>query len=63
MHLFQELFKLDDRVLYYDTDSIIFLSTPNMYEPELADFLGKFTNEIKGGNFIKEFVSAGPICV
>ena len=60
MHLFQELFKLDDRVLYYDTDSIIFLSTPNMYEPELADFLGKFTNEIKGGNFIKEFVSAGP---
>ena len=32
----------------------------NHYEPELADYLGKFTNEIKGDNFIEEFVSAGP---
>ena len=60
MHLFNELFKLDDRVLYFDTDSIIFISKPHMYEPELADFLGKFTYEIKGNNYVKEFVSAGP---
>jgi hypothetical protein len=42
----------------FNTDSIIFISNENHYEPELADYLGKFTNELKGGNFIEEFVSA-----
>ena len=62
MRLYQEMFKIDDRILYYDTDSIIFISKKNQYEPELADYLGKFTNEIKSkdGNFIQEYVSAGP---
>jgi len=60
MKLYEELFKIGDRILYFDTDSIIFISTPNCYEPELADYLGKFTNEIKENNFIMEFVSAGP---
>ena len=54
------MFKIDERVLYFDTDSIIFISNENHYEPELADYWGKFTNEIKGDNFIEEFVSAGP---
>jgi len=36
------------------------LSKENFYEPELADYLGKFTNEIKNDNYINEFVSAGP---
>jgi hypothetical protein len=60
MRLYEELFKIDERVLYFDTDSIIFISNENHYEPELADYWGKFTNEIKGDNFIEEFVSAGP---
>jgi hypothetical protein len=60
MRLYEEIFKIDDRVLYFDTDSIIFISKENHYEPELADYLGKFTNEIKGDNYIEEFVSAGP---
>ena len=60
MHLYEELFKIDDRFLYFDTDSIIFISKDNLYEPQLADYLGKFTNEIKNDNFIQEFVSAGP---
>ena len=47
-------------MLYFDTDSIIFISKENLYEPELADYLGKFTNEIKNDNYINEFVSAGP---
>jgi hypothetical protein len=58
MRLYEELFKIDERVLYFDTDSIFFISKENHYE--LADYLGKFTNEIKGDNFIEEFVSAGP---
>jgi hypothetical protein len=60
MRLYKELFKIDERVLYFDTDSFIFISKENHYEPELADYLGKFTNEIKGDNYIEEFVSAGP---
>ena len=47
-------------MLYFDTDSIIFIAKENLYEPELADYLGKFTNEIKNDNYINEFVSAGP---
>jgi hypothetical protein len=60
MILNEELFKIDDRVLYFDTVPIIFISKENHYEPELADYLGKFTNEIQGDNYIEEFVSAGP---
>ncbi len=60
MRLYEELFKIDDRVLYFDTDSIIFNSKESHYEPKLADYLVKFTNEIKGDNYIEEFVKAGP---
>ncbi len=60
MRLYEELLKIDDRVLYFDTDSIIFISNENHNEPRLADYLGKFTNEIIGDNYIEEFVSAGP---
>ena len=63
MVLYEELYKLDNRILYYDTDSIIFLSKDEAcYEPQLGDYLGKFTSEvkIKDGNHIIEYVSAGP---
>ena len=62
LKLYRELFKLGDRVLYFDTDSIFFVSRPNEYEPKLGAFLGEFTNEIDSdeGNFIEEFISAGP---
>jgi hypothetical protein len=62
MHLYEELAKLNDRVLYFDTDSIIFISREGDYEPELADYLGYYTNEIKpsDGDHIVEFVSGGP---
>lgn len=62
LKLFSELKKLGERVLYFDTDSIFFVSKPNLYEPKLGTFLGEFTNEIdpKHGAWITEFVSAGP---
>ena len=59
LHLYNEIEKLDKRVLYCDTDSIIFISRPGEYEPELGNYLGQFTNEIEDG-YIEEFVSAGP---
>lgn len=62
IHLYNYLDKLNDRVLYCDTDSIIFVSRENEYEPPLGNYLGDFTNEIDpaDGDHIIEFVSAGP---
>lgn len=62
LHLYAELKRLGDRVLYFDTDSIIYISRPNEYEPSLGDYLGQFTNELSptDGNHITEFVSTGP---
>ena len=62
LKLLSELNKLNDRVLYFDTDSIIYISKKRLYEPKLGDFLGELTNEIspKDGNYIQEFISAGP---
>ena len=60
LKLLTEMQKLENRLLYADTDSIIFISRENQYEPELGDFLGEFTNEIEDELHIVEFVSAGP---
>ena len=60
LKLYDALYTLDDRVLYYDTDSVIFVSKEGFPEPPLGDYLGDFTSELKPGEFITEFVSAGP---
>jgi G:T-mismatch repair DNA endonuclease (very short patch repair protein) len=62
LKLYSELEKLGDRVLYFDTDSMIFVEKNGLYSPKLGDYLGELTDEIspKDGNYIKEFVSAGP---
>jgi hypothetical protein len=38
MRLYEELFKIDEGVIYFDIDSIIFISKENHYERELADY-------------------------
>jgi hypothetical protein len=62
LKLNSELQKLNDRVLYMDTDSIIFVSKPDEYEPVLGSNLGEWTNEISSedGGYIQTFFSAGP---
>ena len=60
LKLYDVLDKLGERVLYYDTDSVIFLSQEQKYEPKLGDFLGYLTNELDEGDYITEFVSGGP---
>ena len=40
LRLYDEIDKLGDRVLYFDTDSIIFVSRPGEYEPVLGNFWG-----------------------
>ena len=71
--LWSEMNKLGDRVIYHDTDSIIFTVDENksQYIPPLGDYLGDFTNELTckevdctlracEGHWIIEFVSCGP---
>jgi hypothetical protein len=59
LRLYRQLALLKDRVLYFDTDSIIYIDKG--YEnPTLGDFLGEFTNELGPDEHIVEFVSAGP---
>ena len=50
---------LQGRVLYYDTDSIIFVSKTNDPEPPIGPYLGELTDEL-GGDYITTFVSGGP---
>ncbi|CAF1070576.1 unnamed protein product [Brachionus calyciflorus] len=47
LKLYEELKKIDKRVLYFDTDSIIYLRSPGQYRSILGDYLRYFTDEIK----------------
>ncbi|KAL6416990.1 hypothetical protein ACFW04_013047 [Cataglyphis niger] len=63
--LYSYLERLERRVLYYDTDSCIYVSTgdPNEYEPRTGNFLGDMTDELESygsGSYIEAFVSGGP---
>lgn len=60
LKLYSELEKIDRRVLYFDTDSIIYIARPGEYNPQLGNYLGELTSELDSGDYIEEFVSAGP---
>ena len=63
LKLFSELQPLGERVLYYDTDSIVYVSREGEYEPATGPFLGELTDELAGyglGTHITSFVSGGP---
>ena len=62
---------LGSRVLYHDTDSIIFSTAVNQIMPSLGNYLGDLTNELScgslgckaincSGHWITEFISCGP---
>ena len=57
LKLYGVLDQLQERVLYYDTDSVIFVSKPDEPEPPLGPYLGQLTNELNGGH-ITTFISA-----
>lgn len=65
LKLYEYLERLDRRVLYYDTDSCIFISTGdlNEYVPPTGNFLGDMTDELESygrSSYIEAFVSGGP---
>ena len=59
LKLYNVLDMLQERVLYYDTDSVIFVSKPGEPEPPTGPYLGQLTDEL-GGDYITSFVSGGP---
>ncbi|XP_022110167.1 uncharacterized protein LOC110989825 [Acanthaster planci] len=60
LKLYDLLDKRDHRVVYYDTDSVIYVSRKGEWEPEIDDFLGELINELEADNHIVTFVSGGP---
>lgn len=59
LHLYDTLEKLGDRVLYFDTDSIIYQHVEGLYNPTIVNSLGGWTDELEGGHITK-FMSGGP---
>ena len=60
LKLYSYLEQLQQRVLYFDTDSVVYTARPGQHEIPLGDYLGDMTNELDDDDFITEFTSAGP---
>ena len=58
--LYEALELLGQRVLHFDTGSVIHLEEPGQRNPPLGDYLGEFTGELDADDHIVEFVSGGP---
>ena len=60
LKLYQYLDLLKERVLYFNTDSVVYSWMPGQPHVPLGDYLGDMTNELDEGDHIEEFASAGP---
>ena len=58
LKLYEALDVLQERVLYYDTDSVIYRWKPGQPSIPTGDYLGQMTDELQG-DFITEFLSGG----
>ena len=60
LKLYDLLDLLQERVLYYDTDSVIYVHKSGKPDPPLGNYLGDLTDELDAGDYITSFVSGGP---
>ena len=58
--LYEKLDYLNEKVLYFDTDSIIYIEPKNSNLIETGDMLGDLTDELDGESINNIFVSGGP---
>ena len=58
--LYEALDILGGRVLYYDTDSVIYVRIPDLPDLKFGNMLGEWESEMAEGDYIEEFISAGP---
>ncbi|XP_049825039.1 uncharacterized protein LOC126265968 [Aethina tumida] len=59
LKLYEYLEMLDTHVLYYDTDSVIYVSSNHFPDPPIGKFIGDMTDELEVygiGSYITEFV-------
>ena len=59
LHMYETLQPLDARVLYFDTDSIIYQHVEGQFNPTIVNSLGGWTDELDGDRIVK-FMSGGP---
>ena len=63
LRLLKLLRQLNDRVLYFDTDSIIYIQRPGDWEPPTGSCLGDWDDQLEAGEtHIVSFISLGPKC-
>lgn len=60
LKLLDVLHQLDRDVLYFDTDSVIYVERATTPRIPVGDYLGQLTNELEGSTHITQFVSGGP---
>ena len=60
MMLYEALEILGERVLYYDTDSVIYIRIAGLPDLKFGNMLGDWESELDEGDHITEFISAGP---
>ena len=58
--LYDKLDYLNEKVLYFDTDSIIYIDSQNGNKIKTGDMLGELTDELNGKAINNVFVSGGP---
>jgi hypothetical protein len=58
LHLYETLQPLGERVLYFDTDSIIYQHDDSQFNPTIVNSLGGWTDELGGDHFVK-YMSGG----
>ena len=57
LKLYQYLDLLQEQVLYFDTDLVVYRCKPAQPTVPLGDYLGDMTDELEGGDHIVKFVS------
>jgi G:T-mismatch repair DNA endonuclease (very short patch repair protein) len=60
LHLYEAMQRLGQRVLYLDTDSVVFQHKKGLWSPKLSNYLGDWTDEIATGSRITDFTTCGP---
>ena len=60
LKLYDALDTLQERVLYFDIDSVIDTKKPHETSIPTGNYLGQYTNELDEGDHIVEIVAAGP---
>lgn len=62
LKLYEGLDTVQERAMYCDTDSIIFIKVPGLPNIDTGDMLGEWGSELDHDDHIVEFVGVGPKC-